>query len=611
MMKRYISIIAFALLALTATAQELTVRAPGRVEAGRRFEIRYEVNDRASGFRSPSFGGLTVLAGPMSSSQQSMSVINGQVSRSVSTGFTYIVQADKEGSYSVGSASCNVDGKTVSCGGFTIKAEKGSPQQQQRGYSQNQGYGQSNAYQSQQRASQPAQSSNIDNHQLFASASISKNNPYQGEQVIITYKIYTQVSLSQYQIDKLPGNKGFWSEDLTKDDGNVHTYEETVNGRRYMVAEIRRGALFAQESGNLSIEPLDLDVLALVQRQRQRTGTIFDLFDDPFFNPTQAVEKHLRTNRINVHVKPLPSAPNGFSGAVGSFNVKADVDTREVKANEAITYRLTISGNGNLMLIDAPQIDFPKVFEVYDPQVNDHINRSNSGVSGSRTFEWVLIPREKGKYEIPAFNFVYFDAKAGKYITERVEAIPVNILKGDPSAMKNVTSNKSDVKVLNSDINYIQTALPNFSKKGSTSWWFWVLLVLILCATAAAIILGRRKQAQQQDIAGMRLRRATKEARRRLKKAATYLFTNDDNRFYEEIYKAIWGCLADKYNIELSRLSSDTVRECLIEKQVPEQQQNRIMKTLQDVDFARFAPGDATAKKQQIYDEAMQMIVLI
>lgn len=615
MMKRNISIIVFTLLALAATAQELTVRAPGRVEAGRRFEIRYEVNAKASGFRSPSFGGLTVLTGPMSSSQQSMSVINGQVSRSVSTGFTYIVQADKEGSYTVGSASCTVDGKNVSCGGFTIKAEKGSPQQQQqRGYSQNQGYGQSNAYQSQQRAAQPSQSGNIDNNQLFASASISKSNPYQGEQVIITYKIYTQVSLSQYQIDKLPGNKGFWSEDLTKDDGNVHTYEETVNGRRYMVAEIRRGALFAQESGNLTIEPLDLDVLALVQRQRQRTGTIFDLFDDPFFNPTQAVEKHLRTNRINVHVKPLPSAPDGFSGAVGSFNVKADVDTREVKANEAITYRLTISGNGNLMLIDAPQIDFPKVFEVYDPQVNDHINRSNSGVSGSRTFEWVLIPREKGNYEIPAFNFVYFDAKSGKYLTKRVEAIPLTIKKGDPNSMKNVTSNKSNVKLLNSDINYIHTNVPKFTTKdneGSSNWWFWTLLLLILGGTGATIILGRRKQAQQQDIAGMRLRRATKEARRRLKKAATYLFTNDDNRFYEEIYKAIWGCLADKYNIELSRLSSDTVRECLNEKHVAEEQLSRIMKTLQDVDFARFAPGDATAKKQQIYDEAMQMIVMI
>lgn len=613
MMKRYIYLAIFTLVTLSASAQQLTVRAPGHVEAGRRFEIRYEVNERANGFRSPNFGGLSVLAGPMSSSQQSMSVINGQVSRSVSTSFTYIVQADKEGSYTVGSASCTVDGKSISCQGFTIKAEKGSPQQQQqqqRGYSQ--GYGQSNAYQSQQRAAQPAQSGNIDSQQLFASASISKSNPYQGEQVIITYKIYTQVSLSQYQIDKLPGNKGFWSEDLTKDDGNVHTYEETVNGRRYMVAEIRRGALFAQECGNLSIEPLDLDVLAIVQRQRQRTGTIFDLFDDPFFNPAQAVEKHLRTNRINVHVKPLPSSPNGFSGAVGSFNVKADVDTREVKANEAITYRLTISGNGNLMLIDAPQIDFPKVFEVYDPQVNDHINRTNSGVSGSRTFEWVLIPREKGKYEIPAFNFVYFDAKSGKYITKRVEAIPVNIQKGDPNAMKNVTSNKSDVKVLNSDINYIRTAIPSFSSKnGSSMWWFWSLFVLILGGTAAAIIFGRRQQAQQQDIAGMRLRRATKEARRRLKKAATYLFTNDDNLFYEEIYKAIWGCLADKYNIELSRLSSDTVRECLIEKQVPEEQQNRIMQTLQDVDFARFAPGDATAKKQQIYDEAMQMIVLI
>ena len=609
-MKRYLFILIFIALAFDIVAQELTVRAPGRVDLGRRFEVRYEVNAQAKGFQGPTFKGLTVLSGPNSSTQQSMTIINGQMSRSFTMGYTYILQADVEGTFSIGSASCTVEGKRLTCPGFTIKVEKGAAQPQQQGY----GYGQSNAYQSQgqrqQRAAQPAQSGNIDSRQLFARASLSKNNPYQGEQVILTYKIYTQVSLSQYQIDKLPGNKGFWSEDLTKD-GNIHPYEETIDGRRYMVAEIRRGALFAQESGKLTIEPLDLDVLALVQRQRQRTGSIFDLFDDPFFNPTQAVEKHLQTNSLGVHVKPLPAAPDGFNGAVGSFNVKGDVDTREVRANEAITYRLTVSGSGNLMLIDAPQINFSKVFEVYDPQINDHINRTNSGISGSRTFEWVLIPRNQGDYEVPAIDFVYFDPASGRYITKHLDAIPLHINKGDPKSMKNVTSNKSDVKLLNSDINYIQTSMPAFKQNSGSQWWFWVLLVLILGGTAAVILLGRRHQAQLQDIAGTRLRRATKEARRRLKKAAVHLYSGDDNLFYEEIYKAIWGCLADKYNIELSRLSSDTVRECLIEKNVPQEQLERIMRTLEDVDFARFAPGDATAKKQQIYDEAIQMIVMI
>lgn len=609
-MRKFLLLIAFSLSLLVSPAQELTVRAPGRVDVGRRFEVRYEVNGHASDFRGPSFKGFSVLSGPNASRQQGMTIINGQVSHTSSTGFTYIIQADVEGTFNIGSASCTVDGKKVTCQGFSIKVEKAS--------TSNPGAGQQNAYgqgsqSRRQAAQQPAQSSNIDSKSLFARASISKNNPYQGEQVILTYKIYTQVSLSQYQIDKLPGNKGFWSEDLTRD-GNVRQYEETVDGRRYMVAEIRRGALFAQESGKLTIEPLDLDVLALVQRQRQRTGSIWDLFDDPFFNPTQAVEKHLRTNSINVHVKPLPEAPKGFSGAVGSFNVKTETDTREVRANEAITYRLTISGAGNLMLIDAPQIEFPQVFEVYDPQINDNFTRNQNGISGSRTFEWILIPRNQGDYQIPAFNFVFFDPNTGRYVTKRVEAIPVHINKGDPKAMKNVTSSKSDVKLLNTDINYIRThptALIPRDSQDRSPWWFWTLLFLIIGASCAAILYGRHRYAQQQDIAGMRLRRATKMARKRLKTAAAFLNSGDDNRFYEEIYKAIWGCLADKYNIQLSRLSSDTVRDCLIEKNVPEDQQNRIMQTLQKVDFARFAPGDAASRKMEIYDEALQMIVMI
>ncbi len=610
-MKKILIALSLILVSLGVFAQELTVRAPGRVEQGQRFEVRFEVNAKASDFRGPSFKGFSVLSGPNTSTQSSVSIVNGQMSKSFTQGFTYILLADVEGSFSVGGASCTVDGKKVSCPGFTIKVEKGSGQSQQS--SRQQAYGGGGYSQQRQSASQPASSGNIDSKQLFARASLSKSNPYQGEQVILTYKIYTQVSLQQYQIDKLPGNKGFWSEDLTKDE-NVRTYEETIDGRRYMVAEIRRGALFAQESGKLKIEPLDLDVLALVQRQRRSTGTIWDLFDDPFFNPTQAVTRHLSTNTLSVNVKPLPEAPNGFSGAVGNFTVKAEADTREVKANEAITYKLTISGPGNLMLIEAPQINFPKIFEVYDPQVNDKINRSQSGISGSRTYEWVLIPRSQGNFEIPATDFVFFDPSTGKYVTKHLDAIPVHILKGDPNAMKHVSSNKSDVKILNSDINYIHTgstALRPIANNGQVSLWLILPFILIVLGYLAAEWFLRRRKAQQQDIAGMRLRRATKEARRRLKQAAIHLHSGNDNMFYEEIYKAIWGCLADKYNIPLADLSSDTVLQCLADKQVPQEQQDRIMRTINDIDFARFAPGDAASKKQQIYDEALETIVMI
>lgn len=610
-MKRIIpfslSFLLFTCFLMPLHGQELRVRAPQTVSLGQRFEVRYEVNERCKDFRGPSFKGLSVLSGPNTSMQTGMTVINGQVSHSITSGFTYIIQADVEGSFEVGPASCTVDGKRISCSGFTIKVTKGSQQQGQQSRQQGQSsrsYGQ---------AAQPAPSGNIDGGSLFARASISKSNPYQGEQVIITYKIYTQVSLSQYQIDKLPGNKGFWSEDLTRD-GNVKTYEETVDGRRYMVAEIRRGALFAQESGKLTIQPLDLDVLALVQRQRQRTGTLWDLFDDPFFNPTQAVEKHLRTNSLSVNVRSLPQAPDGFTGAVGSFEVKGDADPREVRANEAITYRLTVSGSGNLMLIDAPQVKFPQVFEVYDPQVTDKLNRTSAGVSGSRTFEWVLIPRTQGNYEIPAVDFHYFDPTAGRYVTKTVEAIPVRVNRGDPNAMKSVTSNKSDVQLLNSDINYIQTrpsALVPRRDGYSVPVWFWVAVAAICCGSVGAYFFLRRRQAKRQDVAGMRYSRAVKQARKRLKKAAALLHSGDENRFYEEVYRALWGCLADKYNIPLADLSSDTVRQILADRQIPEEQSSRIMETLSSLDMARFAPGNAADKMHSIYDQALDTIAYL
>ncbi|MBR1792970.1 MAG: protein BatD, partial [Bacteroidales bacterium] len=432
----------------------------------------------------------------------------------------------------------------------------------------------------------------------------------EGEQAIITYKIYTQVPVSQFQIDKLPGNKGFWAEDLSEGK-QIKQYEETVDGRRYQVAEIRRGALFAQETGQLKIAPLDLDVLAIVQQQRRRTGSIWDLFDDPFFNRGQSVEKHLTTNTLTVNVKPLPESPEVFCGAVGDFTVTGNVDNQEVKANEAITYRITINGSGNLMLINEPTINFPNVFEVYDPQVKDKINRGDGGISGSRTYEWIIIPRTQGEYEIPEFKFAYFDPKGGRYITRTLPAIPIHVAKGSAISMQNVSTAKSDVTLLNQDINYIKTGESHIKDQSPSSGpgtWYWTTLLVMLILTTTVILLGRKRQSARKDVAGMKLRRATKEARKRLKKAASHLHDGNDNIFYEEIYKAIWGVLSDKYNIPLASLSSDSVKDILIEKSIPQQQQDHILKTLSDVDFARFAPGDSASKKQQIYDEALEMI---
>ena len=624
-MKRVKIFLLSILVATVAHAQQIGVQAPDVVGAKERFTVRYTVNDKAQNFREPKVSNAKKLVGPSTSNNSSISFVNGQLKESHSTTFQFVYEAGESGTVTLSAASCSSGGATLSSEPISIKIDRNRKSQQQQQQTsgdpwddwgdpfasirqmQQQMRQQMGMGQSQSQSSRPA--TKIDEKSLFARASVSNSHPYQGEQIIITYKVYTQVSLRQFTIDKLPGNRGFWAEDLTGNQREVKQWEETIDGRKYMVAEIRRGALYAQEDGKLRIEPLDLDVLAMVPRQR--SGSIFDLFDDPFFNLGQAVERHLRTNAINVDVRRLPAAPASYCGGVGSFKITADADTRSTRANEAITYKLTVQGRGNLMLIEAPQIDFPSSFEVYEPKIDDNIKRGPDGVSGSRTFEWVLIPRSQGDFEIPAYEISYFDPSKGSYETQSMPAMPLHIDKADPRATHNVTGSGQQIDVLNHDINYIHTAdstLRHAKDYSRIEWWFWLALAIIVAASLLIPLFSRRRAAMNEDVAGMRMRRATRAAQKRMRRAAAHLKDGNDEKFYEEVYKAIWGCLADKYNIDLATLSSDTVREHLERKNIAPQQRDEILQTLQDVDFARFAPGDSGSKKQTIYDKALHMI---
>ena len=616
-MKKATIILTFLAVILTSgiSAQNavMNVRTRNTVSVGQTFQITFDVNAHAQDFRTPSLKGLKLVGGPNTGFSSSTSIINGKVSQSVSNTFTILVQAEKEGTANVGAASCTVDGKTVTSKPFSVKVEKADPnsnhqQQSQSGW----GWGQQQQRPRQQQQQDPQPSQNIDNNTLFARASISKNSLYQGEEAIIVYKIYTQVPLTQFQIDKLPRNKGFWSEDLSENMTQVKQYTETYNGRQYQVAEIRRGALYPQENGTLNIAPLKTDVVAIIQTQmqRQRTGTIFDFFiDDPFFTPTrnQAVVKSLTSNSISVKVKPLPDAPAGFAGGVGHFDIKAKTDLDQLHAGDAFTYSVTVSGRGNLSLLEAPAIEFPKGMEVYEPRVIDNINKGDNGLSGSRTFEWIVTPQTQGEYDMPDFDYVYFDPISGQYITKKCNKIHIKVDK----PLHNSRA-KSDVKILNSDIHHIskQTKLNNINNHKAPAL-FWILTILPALAAALIVFIARRQQDIVSDEASMRLQRATKLARKRLRNAERHLNDGDDERFYEEIYKALWGGIADKFNIQQSLLSSDTIRQHLSDKHVDETLQQDILATLADVDFARFAPGDSSTKKQNIYNKAMNTITQI
>lgn len=592
------------LMSISIMAQELTVIAPSQVKTGNAFQVKFECNAKATNFKAPNFGGLTVQSGPYQGSSSSVSIINGKVNKSESYTFTYLLYADQEGTFTIGPASCTADGKTVKSTSATIKVVKGNPNSGSSAPSRGGAYDQQQQQQRQNQASMDAKS-------LFVRMGINKTNPYLGEECIITYKIYTQLSLHRYEIDKLSGIKGFWSEDLSEGK-ELKQYEETVDGRRYTVAEIRRGAIYGQQTGTQKIEPLQMDVLAMVPVQRRRTGTIWDLFDDPFFNQAQAVEKHLTSNSLSIKVKDLPAVSDdkNFSGAVGKFTAKAAVDQTEVKANEAVTYSLTINGHGNLMLIEAPEMEFPKVFEVYDPKISDKLSRSDGGISGSRTFEWVLIPQSAGNYEIPSLTFTYFDPSTGKYVTTNTDSFSIKVAKGDGSH-NIVSSTKNDVNKLNDDINHIKTKLGRVIDPNRKDLNFILFVIFISLLANLILLFGRKRQDFMKDEVGVRQSRAIKQAKKRLRNAEKYLGEGKDSLFYEEIYKALWGCLSDKYRIPMSQLSRETVTARLEERKIPQEQFALIMGTLESVDEARFAPGDSSVRKQDIYNQTLQTIAAL
>ena len=620
-MKKSIILIFLLALVCGAGAQEIRVEAPQTAYAGSPFQVKVMVSGGDfSDFKDPQFSGLKLLG------RGSMTQI---VNWKKSQGYTYTVMAEQEGTATIGAASCSIGGTRYSTQPRQVKIEAARPQQQQRRrsplgsmfdddeedpFAVMQQQMQQMMQQldplagaaPQQPTYDPAGKNDAD--AIFAKISINKTNPYKGEQVIMTYKIYTRLEFSLTGGFHAPEKKGFWAENLLLDQKYIRPQQETINGKRYISYELGREALYAQEDGSLKIDVMDLPIQAVFYTSQPINIGFFTIQasrPDP-------QEITLKTNPLNVRVRPLPTgAPASFDGAVGSFSVKGGVDNDKTRVNEAITYSLTVSGQGNLTLIDNPSVEFPNVFEAYDPDVEDKINRTASGVTGSRTFKWVLIPRSEGVFEIPEQKFAYFDPSSGKYETVTIPSQKITVEKGDPKLMQNASS--GDHHGVREDINYIKTDGTSLRNPQSTTHnphhtWFWIAAAFILLAATVTYLTLRHRQEANKDIAGVRLRRATREARKRLRRAEKHMHSGDDERFYEEIYKAIWGCLADKFNIALSKLSSDTVQDCLNEKAVPEDRQVIINDTLHEVDFARFAPGDSSQKKQSIYNKALDMI---
>ncbi|MFC1733151.1 BatD family protein [candidate division KSB1 bacterium] len=590
---------------LKAGDVRVTASAPDRVAVGNNFRITFSVNAEPTGYEFPPFKGFEVVLGPSQSSSTSTTIINNKVSMSITYNFSYVLRASKEGTFTVPGATFIVEGKKYTSNSVTIVAVQGrAPSQAPKGRRP-------------QGQLQQTQKTDITSDDVFIKGLISDGSPYLGEQIVVTYKIYTKVPIADYGISKQPATQGFWSESLPDNQRDPNQHYETIKNAKYVVADIWKMILFPQKSGKLKIEPLEIE--ALIQLKTQGRDPFEDFFRSPFSNSPffgyQNVKKKLYSNTITVDVKPLPakSQPEDYNGAVGKFKFSSSISEINVIANDAINVKYTISGSGNIKLIDEINVAFPPDFEVYDPKISDAVTVTESGVVGKRTFDYLVIPRNAGDFEIKPVTFSYFNPSGKSYNSLTADGYELKVGKGDgdQSTITVSSTNKEDVKYIGKDIRHIVNKPIILTPVGYHffgSRLYYILFLLPLLLFLLFIIIWRRHIKRRSNAALMKHRKATKVSKKRLRKAQTYLKDQNDKEFYIEISRALWGYLSDKFNIPIANLSMDTVNETLNKRNVKEDLINDFITTLNNCEFARFAPGQGTTAMDQIYKQALDII---
>jgi hypothetical protein len=603
-------LIALLFVARAASAQDIQLIAQAKpvVALGETFTLVYTLNAQGSGFRGPNVQGFEMLSGPNMSTNSSIRSVNGKTTMSITYTFTYLLQATREGTFDIPAASVAVNGKQYTSNTLSVKVVKNPnvPAGQNQGAGQPRGGAQSGATGS--------------SNDVYVKAFASNSSPLQGEGTVVTYKIFTKVPIAQINISKLSSFSGFWSQNLMKENDKLQQTTQVIDGEQYVVADIRKIALFPLKSGRLVIDPLELACVAQVRRQtKTKTGDPFfdDFFNDSFFNSGVAnVEKNLKSNPIIITVRPLPEEgkPADFSGAVGNFTFHSEVDKTRLKTNEAVTLKCTISGRGNIQLIDKMNVTFPPDFESYDPKVTSDIQTNASGISGNQVFEYLMIPRKPGKFKIKPISFSYFDLDKKRYVTLTSPEFSLDVDKGSGDANSMVTyagANKEDIKYIGSDIRHIRDNVFPLALAGTRffgSAGFWLLLVAPLVLFIIFLVLWRNFAKRRSNTVLMKNLKATKIARKRLQKAEGFLKGGNQEDFYVAISQALWGYLSDKFSIHLAGLSIDSVHEALVSKNVNEAIIAQFIETLNNTEFARFAPGEKTVNMERIYNEALGII---
>ena len=593
-MKRYLSIILLIGIALSALADEVVFKAqaPKQVIVGRPFQITYTVNQRSRDLRAPEFTDFDVLSGPYTSTSSSTSFVNGKRTSSFEQTYTYMLMAQKVGTFTIAPATVKVDGENVQSNGVRIEV---LPEDQTTTSQPS-----SSSQPSQSRQSSSSSQASSDN--IFVRTIASKTKVHEQEALMITYKLYfANVDVTQLTNNtKLPEFTGFLKQDL--ENGEIQTELEHYNGRNYQTAVLYRTILYPQHSGDITIDPAKFEAVLRVQTQ-QRARSIFD----DFFGSYTNVTKMLTAPGVTIHVSALPSGkPAGFSGGVGKFTLTPSISQTELQTNDAVTIKLDISGAGNMKLIKTPAIDWPEGFEPYDPKVTNNFKTTTAGVSGTKSIEYLAIPRSAGEYTIPAVQFSYFDIDEKAYKTLRTPEYTIRVKRGTSSRQTGGVASaeegseavyyaqKEDIKQLGTDIRYIDTKQPVTRSRDhviTTTRFIWLWYVIPLLIAIILLIVLRKQIKEAADINRVRYKRANKVAQKRLKAAAVALKANDQNTFYAAIETAAWSYLSDRLSIPTADLNKENITTLLAQKGVSEALINEVKNVLSTAEFARYAPS--------------------
>lgn len=568
------------------------------VVSGDQVRLVFTVNSQdIKDFRAPSIKGFDVLMGPSRSQQSSIQIINGKRTSNSSTAFTYILLAGSPGTYTIPAASVEVNGEKVFSNAISIKV---LPQDQNSGNSGNNGGGSASSSRSQ------AAGSRISANDLFITATASKTTVHEQEAILLTYKVYTVVNLRQLY-GKMPDLKGFHTQEVELPQQKTFTLEH-YKGRNYNTTVWSQYVLFPQQTGKLEIPSITFDGVVAQQ-------TVSDDPFDAFFNGGGYVEvkKKITTPKVVINVQPLPAKPAGFSGAVGEFKLASSINATDVKTNDAVTIKLTLSGTGNIKLIGTPEVKFPQDFEIYDPKVTDDYKLTNSGLTGTKTFEYLAIPRHAGNFTIPAVEFTYFDLKSNSYKTLKTEAYNLKVAKGQGNADQVISdfTNKESVKMLGKDIRFIKLGDSSLRPKGdfffgTVGYYLCYLIPLLLFVVFAVIY--RQKALENANVAKVKTKKANKVATRRMKLAGKLLAENKKNEFYDEVLKALWGYISDKLSIPVSQLSKDNIEAELTNYGVQEALIAEFIGVLNECEYARYAPGNENEAMDKVYSASVEVI---